>query len=391
MKLNVPFLYRAVGVKAGCRKPGPVQMLGWEEVEIAELGDADAPVALVARGACKWVEHEARGDLVVRTVGGRLARRAEIALSTFGYQGGRPVSTRVHGGWEDVTVENAQAVFDLWARYRTEQNGAGRTIGAPLQKNDGPWTGTFEDERAMRWRALESDDRAERAAEIRVLAARAAFVDGVLFSATDGPAWHAVVRHRHETLPGGVSRTIQEKVAIDVVSEAARLSANWHQGMFRVGDLARAEAYARGLAAERGLPYEPPPAGSLEFRDRGALEAVGDERRALLKRCADEMLEMLGNDLPNAPVAFIRAYADFKEAAAGWGADMAEDGYEAARERLFAAEALWVEEARRRGWRAACAPCERFREAVDRMRGRVHVPDAVEVGAADLRAIGLMK
>jgi hypothetical protein len=384
MRLTVPFFYEVVGVRAGCRKQGKAAVMGFETVEVPELASEDAPLVLRIDRQLDWAaQGREKGDLEIRARGGSLLRKASLGIRSHDYP--HQEIAYLHAPWEDVTLENAQAVLDTWAR----RSMGGRKIGGPggappfrfFEETPVQW-GPFLDEREARWREQVKSNRAEKAAELRELAAKAAFVDGVLHFHTTGPAWNVYL---HCSLEGGGER---RKAFVQIASE---VSWEWGPNMFPIDDWGRAAAYANRIAAGfEGAEVHLGDKDRVHFFGRRVSE-TRDARTDHLMGAVRRLIATFEDKLGKLPVPLVRHWADLKEAAEAAPAKLDDAGFE----RLAAAaeplDAAFREKARLMGVRNGESPMEAFRRLMDEELGKERVHGAVEIGADDLRALGLMK
>jgi hypothetical protein len=378
MRLNVPFVYNATGVLAGSRKPSTFKVVDSVELDIRELSADEARLAVhVKDGRRRYHgDRERTGpilDLDIRVFDGRMMRVAELCVPSRGAAGDGGF---VHAPWDAATVETSQAIFDLW-RQRPDllQN-------CPLGETSVCGGGEFKDAARLRWREKHFDNRDETIAEIRALADGAAFVDGVLWTATKGPAWYV---HRGQAFfecPFGENGV--DAVRMEVLPEVYSL-----KGVFPIAEADRAEQYARRLVDETGLRFISQrhnvtsyPA-SLAGPNSVVADSLLDAANGLLRF----MRESLGDYSPDT----IRAYADLKQAVALWSKNIWPDDMRAAIDTVDRTEAAWVEERRRRAVEVGPGFMDKFRDAMNILEGRETIVGGTELGADDLRAIGLMK
>jgi hypothetical protein len=390
VKLSVPFVYKAVGVKQGCRKPDAVWVLGREEVEIAEVGGEAAPVAVRVEGGRDFMDKSDRRiagapepqPLEAREFGGGLVKRAEMHLWEILTADGHRSRT-AQAPWEPLTADTAQAAFDVWAQWVATPTDHTVTryfeSPPPLGKLAG-WQPRATDERAMRWRQPpDLSDREAQAAALREAAARSAFVDGALWTPTDGFVWE--VEHRRVFLVG-------ESVFVRV-REAAAFKSRWHDGVFPIGQRDLAMEKARELSAANGGIGIDAQAARLAFERKTG--TGGGHRRAALTRCACDLLrDVGGKQMVCLPTGLVRAWADLRDAVAGWPTALEGNGTARGVELVATLDAAWAEYKRDNREPVPESALEAWRRLVDAAEGREHVAGATELGADDLAAMGLL-
>jgi hypothetical protein len=381
MRLVVPFVYSAKGVRPRCRKPEDARLIGREEFDVPELPASRAPVAVRVRGGLKkmfWEDvPEGFRDLKLRALGGELMRHGAVRLDN--------AEDRAHHPWEPLTPDTAQAVLDLWARQAAALPNAAY---APFDNAERRLVGRLHDEREWHWQEHLSDDRAERAAALRDTMSRAAFVDGLLHVPTKGPLWK--IGYEYERDPNGhYGRVVRSSVVPD-----AALVADWKPEyktrLFPYTDLAGAEAAVRRIEARAHAPVVSRPTRADIELLRPDLIGASDEDR-LLREAATGYAAMMRAKLGVLGSGTIRLYADLVDAidAATLGQRDAEAS-SALLDALERVDAALTAENNGRVPGGTRNPLRLWREATGRAAADP-AAGAVALGADELRAIGLMR
>jgi hypothetical protein len=370
----------AEGVLPGKRKQERVLLLGRETFDIREVAADAAPLAARTTGARQWLDVKVPADrqaVEYRVVDGALLSPA-IAIHGNRHD--------LHAPWEPLTEENAQAVLDLWVDWA--QTNPDRRARLPLHPGCPTQSGRFADERTFRWREKVSDDRDVRAAQLKERMERSALIDGVLWAPCDRPTWRVSWGWERDANNDGFG-----VIGIKAWDDMKRKLGMEYEVYVPFDDYEQAVAVAERMAEKRGYRVRLDETARADILRPDLL--AEDQRPRLLLEAARTLVNQLSSKVAAEPTDIVRMYADLRDMLAEIGASPSGRlGAERYDDLLGLATRIndrWTESNGGKANYGKANAMRVFHERVGGIRGAEFVPGAVEVGAAELRAIGLMK
>jgi hypothetical protein len=372
MRLTVPFLYHSKGVRPGRRRPETVMLLGRETFDVPELAGDEAPIVVVLDGYMRR-DDGVRGRIEYRHVGGGFSWQAEIVGDRY---------DRRELACAKLVAPDVQRNLDRWADINLENGGLPNIYRhPPLASDTAAVRGYLTDERDWQWREVVEDGRAAALESLRVDMARAAFVDGALWSATPGPAWFPMMTYPEDAAP---------VVAIAVVADPTTWRPHMRQLCVPIDRWDDALDAARRLAAQarRGVDETRPPGVAVTRPD-----LLAPDLSAALREAVELTLKEMAPKLARMPSETIRLWVEARDAlAALGGARLDGERYDDMLAMADHLDAAWTTYNDGRVPMGPRNPMAVFARKAAAARGvPIEHAGAVELGAEELRGLGLMK